>query len=147
MAEIQYGYLKDPAVQGFLPAVSQALKTDSALSGLRNAAANALRRARGIKPVEAYEEVDTALFTSEDNVSKARKILNAIVRPEGSREAPGFVAVGVEGDEEQAPGAMIAVEATQERGLAERGAASIFGDASNESIADAYEDLFGVSPF
>jgi len=147
MAEIQYGYLQEPAIQASLPAVSEALKTDSALRGLRNAAANALRRAKGFKLSEAYREVDTALFTSGDNVSEARKTLNAIVRPKGSREATGLVAVGVEGDEDQAPGAMLAVEATQERGMAERDAASIFGDESNESIADAYEDLFGVSPF
>lgn len=147
MAEIQYGYLQDTAVQASLPAVSQALKTDSALRGLRNAAANALRRARGIKPGEAYAEVDTALFTSEDNVAEARRILNEIVRPKGSREAAGFVAVGVEGDEDQAPGAMIAVEATQERGLEKRDDVSIFADTSNEDIADAYADLFGVSPF
>jgi hypothetical protein len=149
MAEIKYGFLQDPRMQDYLPVVSQALKTDSELRGLRKAAADALLRGgdERITRNEAHRRVDQELMSFADDVAEARRILNAIIRPEGSREAVGFVAVGVEGDEDQAPGADIPVEATQEQGLAERDAASIFEDTSNEKIAAAYADLFGVSPF
>jgi len=148
MAKIKNGLLQDPNMQALLPTVSRALKTDSALRSLRNAAVKALQKAQGVTYSEAYVEVDQSLFTSKDDVSAAREILNDILRDmarQSSREATQFADVGTEGNEDQAPGAMIAVEATERSSAAY--AASIFGDMSNEAVADAYEDLFGVSPF
>lgn len=144
MAEIKYGYLVSADYQKALPNITHALKTDAGFRALRTEAAKAYRRAEGVQFDAAYEYVDGELFTVDDDVEAARRRLSKMSRPD-PREQAQAVALGTEGDADQAPGLIpeggIGVSAVG----TSRGQARAALGQSNKLIEDAYATLFGTN--